>query len=215
MDEITYSMDTLSALGVKFPTNANGVYPGDPKLDPVMEELNRRKALVIIHPNRARQAPKDVITGKVAALFEYPADTTRALLNMIAHNIMVRFPDIRFVIPHTGSFLPFMYQRMKGVSKILARNGLMDETNVDDNIRSLYFDIAGDPEPNQLDMLLSITNDDHIVYGSDFPHSPAKIIEMKKRDLEHSKKWESILPKIYGENGARLLTDIGAAVPLS
>ena len=134
---------------------------------------------------------------------------------MIAHNIMVRFPDIRFVIPHTGSFLPFMYQRMKGVSKILAMNGLMDETNVDDNIRSLYFDIAGDPEPNQLDMLLSITNDDHIVYGSDFPHSPAKIIEMKKRDLEHSKKWESILPKIYGENGARLLTDIGAAVPLS
>lgn len=64
-------------------------------------------------------------------------------------------------------------------------------------------------------MLLSITDDNHIVYGSDFPHSPAKIIEMKKRDLEHSKKWESILPKIYGENGARLLTDIGAAVPLS
>lgn len=50
---------------------------------------------------------------------------------MIAHNIMVRFPDICFVIPHTGSFLPFMYQRMKGVSKILAMNGLMDETNVD------------------------------------------------------------------------------------
>ncbi len=35
LDEITYSMDTLGAVGVKFPTNANGVYPGDPSLIPL------------------------------------------------------------------------------------------------------------------------------------------------------------------------------------
>ena len=43
----------MGALGVKVPTNANGVYLGDPALDPVMEELDRQNALVLIHPCRA------------------------------------------------------------------------------------------------------------------------------------------------------------------
>jgi len=56
-----------------------------------MEELNKQSALVIIHPCRAKQRPEDCITGTVAAIYEYPADTTRAVLNMIAHRILTRF----------------------------------------------------------------------------------------------------------------------------
>jgi len=50
-------------------------------------------------------------------------------------------------------------------------------------VEKLYFDIAGDPEPVALDMLRMVTADDHIVFGSDFPHSPAKVILMKKSIL--------------------------------
>ncbi len=84
----------MGALGVKVPTNANGVYLGDPALDPVMEELDRQNALVLIHPCRAKERPADCITGSVAAIYEYPTDTTRAVLNMIAHWIMTRFANI-------------------------------------------------------------------------------------------------------------------------
>ena len=70
-----------------------GIYLGDPLFDTVMEEWNRRKALVIIHPCRARKRPENVITGTVSAIYEYPADTTRAVLNMIANKIQ---PDPGF-----------------------------------------------------------------------------------------------------------------------
>ncbi len=203
--ETAYAMDILGAVGVKVVTNSNGVYLGDPSFEPLMEELNRRGVLVIIHPCRARQRPENVITGRVAALYEYPADTTRAVLNMIAHRIMTRFPKIRFVVPHTGSFLPYMLQRFTGVSGILASMGMMETVDAKEEFSRLYFDIAGDPEPVALDMLRMVADDSHIVYGSDFPHSPAKVVTAKKKHFESNEKYRKLINGIYKENAAKLL----------
>lgn len=203
--ETAYVLDELGAAGLKVATNMGGIYLGDPLFDPVMEEWNRRKALVIIHPCRARKRPENVITGTVAAIYEYPTDTTRAVLNMIANRIMTRFPDIRWVVPHCGSFLPYMLQRFTGVSGILASMGMMETVDVKAEFEKLYFDIAGDPEPVQLSMLRMVTADDHIVFGSDFPHSPAKVILAKKKHFDDSKEYDGIREKIYSENAVRLL----------
>ncbi len=203
--ETAYAMDALGAVGVKVVTNSNGVYLGDPSFDPLMEELDRRGALVIIHPCRARLRPENVITGKVAALYEYPADTTRAVLNMIANRVMTRFPNIKFVVPHTGSFLPYMLQRFVGVSGILSQLGMMETVDAKEEFKHLYFDIAGDPEPVALDMLRMVADDDKIVFGSDFPHSPARVIIAKKRHFEGNQKYTNLIKKIYQENAAKLL----------
>ncbi len=190
----------LGAVGVKLTTHADGVYLGDPALDDFMAELNKDHALVIIHPQRAAEYPKAPITGTVAAIFEYPTDTTRAVLNMMAHKVMTRFPSIRFVVPHTGSFLPYMLQRFTGVSGILASMGMMEQVDLQKEFQNLYFDIAGDPEPVALDMLLMVAGEDKIVYGSDFPHSPAKVVLAKKKHLDENPKYKNLLLKIYGEN---------------
>ncbi len=108
-----------------------------------MAELSRDNALVIIPPERAAEYPKTPITGTVAAIFEYPTDTTRAVPNMMAHKVMTRFPSIRFVVPHTGSFLPYMLQRFTGVSGILASMGMMEKIDV---LRKIY----GENEKNCL-----------------------------------------------------------------
>ena len=82
--EYKYAVEKLGAVGVKLTSNAFGVYLGDPTFDDFMAELNKNNALVIIHPQRAAEYPKTPITGTVAAIFEYPTDTTRAVLNMMA-----------------------------------------------------------------------------------------------------------------------------------
>ena len=205
VDEIRHAYDDLGAIGVKVPTNANGVYLGDPELDPVMEELNRRNALVIIHPCRARKIPDNVITSKVMAVYEYPADTTRAVINMIANRIMSRYPQIRWIVPHTGSFLAWELQRFKGVSGILASLKMMETVNVEEEVKNLYYDIAGDPEPLALEMLMRITDEKHIVYGSDWPHSPSPIVFSKKKHLEENSAYAGILEKIMYQNGEDLL----------
>ena len=206
--EYKYAVKNLGAVGVKLTSNANGVYLGDPAFDELMAELNKNNALVIIHPQRAAEYPKNNITGTVAAIFEYPTDTTRAVLNMMSHKIMTRFPNIKFVVPHTGSFLPYMLQRFKGVSGILASLGMMETVDLQAEFKNLYFDIAGDPEPVAFDMLLMVADANKIVYGSDFPHSPAKVVIAKKQHLEENPKYKELTKKIYSANAKTLLKEV-------
>ena len=203
--EYKYAVDKLGAVGVKLTTNAFGIYLGDPAFDDFMAELNKNNALVIIHPQRAAEYPKTPITGTVAAIFEYPTDTTRAVLNMMANKIMTRYPNIKFVVPHTGSFLPYMLQRFKGVTQILANLNIMQKIDVDAEFKNLYFDIAGDPEPVALDMLLMVADKNKIVYGSDYPHSPAKVVIAKKQHLDNNEKYKELLKNIYRTNAKKLL----------
>ena len=205
IEEADYAFRKLGAVGVKVPTNANGVYLGDKSFDPLMEELNRRKSLVIIHPCRAQERPANCITGTVAAIYEYPADTTRAVLNMMANRVMTRFPNIRWVVPHCGSFLPYMKSRAKAMFAMLAKLGMMKTVDVEKGISKLYFDLAGDPVPDELEMLMNITDDKHIVYGSDYPYVLEPILLQKKKALDDvliSRRWAG---QVYVNNAETLL----------
>lgn len=204
--EIRYSMDRLGALGVKVPSNAAGVYLGDECMEEIFAELNRREALVILHPSPARQLPREnVVTGKVMALFEYPADTTRAVLDILANGVLERYPCIRFVVPHCGSFLPYMKQRAKAMFAMLAKMGMMEAVDIEKSIGRLYFDLAGDPMPEEMDMLLKITNKEHIIYGSDYPYVMAPILLQKKAALDQELANRDWLSRIYVENADALL----------
>ena len=205
--EAVYAIDHLGAVGVKVPTNAYGIYLGDKLFDPLMEVLNERKALVIIHPCRAAERPENCITATVAAIYEYPADTTRAVLNMMSRQVLTRYPEIRWVVPHCGSFLPYMLQRFTGVSGILAGMGMMEQIDARAEFDKLYFDIAGDPEPVGLNMLRMTADDSHIVFGSDYPHSPAKVILAKKKHFDENHAYDEIRSRIYTENAERLLNN--------
>ncbi|MDD6691166.1 MAG: amidohydrolase family protein [Lachnospiraceae bacterium] len=83
--------------------------------------------------------------------------------------------------------------------------GMMETVDVKTAFEKLYFDIAGDPEPVQLSRLRMVAADDHIVFGSDFPHSPAKVILAKKKHFDDNKEYDGIREKIYSENAVRLL----------
>ena len=109
IEEFNFATEKLGALGVKVASNSDGVYLGDERLDPIFAALNEKNSLVIIHPSPARLLPREgVVTGKVMALFEYPTDTTRAVLNMLANRTLEKFPNLKVVVPHCGSFLPYM-----------------------------------------------------------------------------------------------------------
>ena len=206
LNEINYSMSKLGALGVKVASNSDGVYLGDEILDPVFQELNSRQALVIMHPSPAQKLPRsDVVTGKVMALYEYPADTTRAVLNMIANGTLEKFPNLKFVVPHCGSFLPYMKQRANAMLKMLAGMNMMNAVDVAEGLKKFYFDLAGDPMPEQMEMLLKITDTDHLVYGSDYPYIPAQILLDKKKSLDDELEKRDLTKKIYCDNAEILL----------
>ncbi len=184
VEEAVRSFDELGAAAVKVASNSNGVYLGDALFDPLFAELDRRGAVMIIHPSRPLQVPDRVFTHGPAPLFEYLADTTRAVINMITSGTIKKYPNIKIVVPHSGSFLPLVIHRLTGISEVLIPKGLMSKVDVEEDFSKLYFDIAGDALPLALDTLLKIADPKHIMYGADFPHTPQEVIIRKKKAIE-------------------------------
>lgn len=168
--EVAYAMDTLHADGIKLATNSRGQYLGDPALEPLMAELNRREAVVILHPHKPSPYSDALMEGVPLAMQEYLSETTRAVANMIVHNVMGRYPDIKFIVPHCGAYLPIAIPRMKSLTGVMQASGLIGEIDWEKSLSCLYYDLSGSHSAEAVHALLSITSPDHILYGSDYPY---------------------------------------------
>ena len=205
LEEAKYALEVLGADGVKLATNCYGQYLGDPELEPLMAYLNSRKAVIITHPHKPSAVNDELIAAVPLASYEYLAETTRAILNMVAHDVLVRYSELKVVVPHCGSFLPNALPRFKGLLPVMVKQGYMQPVDVDANISRLYFDLAGAATDDAIDMLLTITEPSHILYGSDYPYVAASALIGAKKALEARLASHGLDPKdIYSDN-AKLL----------
>ena len=212
LEEAKYALEVLGADGVKLASNSYGQYLGDPELDPLMDYLNSRKAVIITHPHKPSAANSKLITTVPLASYEYLAETTRAILNMVANDVLVRYPDLKVVVPHCGSFLPNALPRFKGLLPVMTAQGYMKPVDVDANISRLYFDLAGAATDDVIESLLTITEPSHILYGSDYPYVAAPALVGAKKSLESRLASHGLDPKdIFSDNAARLF---GADIPV-
>ena len=184
--EAIYALDTLGADGVKLATNSRGQYLGDEALDSLMEVLNERHAVIIIHPHRPTPYPEEIIATTPLAMYEYPAETTRALVNMLSRDVLVRYPNLKVIVPHCGSFLPLALPRMRSILPAMVAQGYMQPIDWEGNLSRLYFDLAGNPTIEVLHSLLTITSPDHILYGSDYPYLPDAVLKSNLQRLKQT-----------------------------
>lgn len=159
--ELAYAFDALHADGVCLHAHAKGIYLGDPRFDPLMEELNRRKAVIFIHPS---ELVGNGIPDIPAYVADFLLDSVRAAVNLSAKGVMERYPDMKVILPHAGGFLPYIAER-------LAIMALPNKTLAEglDLLRRFYFDTALSSTKFSMPSLLAFADPDHITYGSDFP----------------------------------------------
>jgi predicted TIM-barrel fold metal-dependent hydrolase len=201
LKEISYSMDQLSVDGFIVFTNYNGMYLGDPHFTPLWEELDRRGAVVFIHPN---QPPHDIPKVAPASVIEYPFETTRTATSLIISGAMKRFRNIRFILSHAGGTLPFLFPRIAlSISMMPGAPERVGDTH--DAFRSFYYDtaLAGGNAP--LSALAQVADPDHILFGTDFPFAPVSAIRQFGKVLDDLQIPGVDMQKVYGENAARLL----------
>ena len=183
MKEVIYALDTLHADGIKLATNSRGQYLGEPELDPLMQLLSDKGAVVILHPHKPEPYAQEVMQQTPLALYEYLAETTRALANMITRNVLARYPDMKVVVPHCGSYMPLAIPRMKAVYPAVLAKQMVPEIDWDANLSNLYYDLAGSASAQSIKMMLTITSPDHIMYGTDYPYVAAPVLTMKRKQL--------------------------------
>ncbi len=172
LEEAVYCIDKLHVTGFALQTNSCGMYLGDARLEPVMEILNQAKAVVLIHPTEPGAIPQGVNETLPYPMMEFFFDTCRAVMNLILTGTLNKYPDIRFVIPHAGAYLPIISDRVASMSKMLCPDGSVDIAKC---LAGLYYDLGGTAMPKQYGNLCQMTTKDHILYGSDTPFTPLSL----------------------------------------
>ena len=173
LKEIEYSFDTLKADGVGVMTSVGDKWLGDASFTPVMEELNRRKAVVYVHPSVANCC-RNILPDVHYSVVELATDTTRAIANLLFTGTATRFPDIRFIFSHAGGTVPFIYQRLTGYPFLDKALGLGKDIqkkvpSVLKALQSFYYDTAQAAHPMAMEPLAKLVSTTQIMFGTDFP----------------------------------------------
>ncbi|MEP7310205.1 MAG: amidohydrolase family protein [Acidobacteriota bacterium] len=197
--EIAYVYDQLKVDGIGIYTNDNqGRWPGDPYFEPVWRELNRRRAIVFVHP-LAPTCCSNLKYGPAASMLEYDFDVTRAVASIIVNGVMFRYPDIRFITVHSGGAVPMLVGRMKdripaGGEKYLP-NGLYAE------VRKWYFDVAHATFPFPMAAMRALMPESHVLFGTDYSPEP---MESTLGELPGLKLPRRLQQMIYRANAEQL-----------
>lgn len=191
--EVGHAFDVLGADGVVLPASlADGALLGDPQLDPLLAELDRRAAVAFVHPNPGYRCSCTGAPDSAAVvpppLVDFVMDTTRAVANLLFRGALRRFPGIRFVLAHGGGTIPFLVGRLElARTWVLAdRNGSAPRDSVRTELARLYYETAQASAPAALACVDAVAEPGHVLFGTDFPFMTAPVVETTRREVaEH------------------------------
>lgn len=111
---LEYALDVLKLDGVVLFSNARGIYLGDPRFRPLFGELERRAAVVFVHPT---SSPDSAVRGLGLpdTLIDFTADATRAVAQLHYGNIFARTPNVKYIFVHAGGTIPYLATRFSMV----------------------------------------------------------------------------------------------------
>jgi predicted TIM-barrel fold metal-dependent hydrolase len=172
LHEIAYALDTLGADGIGLLTSYGDRWLGDPAFAPVMDELNRRQAVVYTHPTTANCCG-NLIPDVPDSIIEWATDTSRTIASLVFSGTAARCPALTLIFSHGGGTMPFLterFTRLPLANRALAArvpNGVLHE------LRRFYYDTAQASHPMALASLMRLVPVSQVLFGTDFPYRTA------------------------------------------
>lgn len=201
LEEIAYAFDQLGLDGVGMHSNMGGIYPGDERFDPVFEELNRRRAVVHLHPTDIPEFRQRSLNWP-PYIVEFMFETTRAVANMVYKGTMEKYPDISIILSHSGGAAPYLAWRLwTGEFSI---PGLRDAapSGVYESLRRFYYDTAMASNPAVFGALTDLVSSSNIIFGTDYPYMPEMAIAEYYRQIEEYVGFDAAAKKAVREGNA-------------
>jgi predicted TIM-barrel fold metal-dependent hydrolase len=176
--EIARCCDRLDVDGFVLLTNVGGTYVSDASFAPVLRELDRRGARVLLHPT-SPPCWEQTSLGRPRPMLEFFFDTTRTVIDLMLNGTIGRWNALELIVPHAGATLPLVADRVNAFAQLLSPG-----VDAFGDLARLHFDLAGFAVPRQLDALLTLTTRDHLHYGSDFPFTPEPVVSAAAERIE-------------------------------
>jgi predicted TIM-barrel fold metal-dependent hydrolase len=177
LKEIEYALDHLHADGIGLMSHyGDGLYIGQPEFTPILAELNRRKAVVFVHPKdpfyqiRGSGSPPNPIRFPGGGIGELPFDTTRAIQSLMATDVTGRFPDIKFIFPHGGGVIPFLASRVALLGSRTKGFAAGSYDKVTKALATFYYDLTNTIEPPCIAAVKAIAPTSRLLFGTDVPY---------------------------------------------
>ncbi len=163
--ETRRALDELGMVGVTAGTMVLGMSITDPAFDGFFAELNRRKAVLFIHPIGGGLGSQLIETTKLVWPVGAPLEDTVCLLQFMQANFPSRFPDIKIILPHLGGFAPFLAARLDQL-----KDHFLPDSAMAPSLQAKYFwfdTVNGNP--SALRCTKEVYGADHLLLGTDYP----------------------------------------------
>lgn len=170
--ELARGLDELGFLGVVFNTTINGRPLVDPEFAPIFEELNRRKAVVYIHPAGNSVDTPLIRDHHMTWMVGAPMEDTVSIMQLITEGFPTKYPDITFINSHLGGALPMLLQRADNQVGWEAPD---TPEKPSEAARRMYFDSVGHGHVPAIRAAVDSFGADRILLGTDFPYEAGDI----------------------------------------
>ena len=209
LEELAYAIDVLKLDGCVLFTNANGVYMGDAVLEPVFDELERRQAVVFVHPNPSPDAAAHSL-GLPDNLIDFPTDTNRAVAQMHYTGRFARTPQVKYIFSHAGGSIPFLAARFAIIDEMGFIPGAEQRGTAADMFRRMYWDTALAATDPVLRLLRDVAGMTQVLYGTDFPYQREDLAARSKHVVRRAALNDEECADMLGGNAARLFPRLQA-----
>ncbi|HLG73220.1 MAG TPA: amidohydrolase family protein [Chloroflexota bacterium] len=164
IEECARCFDELHFSGINLGCSMNGRALDEPEFEPLWQELDRRSAIVFLHPLGLGGAMMDKygLAWMVGGCFE----DTVAGLRLAMSGLMERHRNVRIIVPHLGGTIPFVWQRLEDSYE---RSREQSRVNPVAALERMYYDTVNET-PAALRCTCDAVGAGHIMLGTDFPY---------------------------------------------
>lgn len=192
LEEAAHALDKLKLDGAILLSNVLGHYVGEAGNEPLFAELDRREAVVFVHPS---DPPDQGIPASIQFPIDTALETVRAVMSLLYNGVLERYPNIKFIFAHCGGITPYLAQRIVQGQKWSKRQdgadpGMLEQDpNVEGATKAIgllqrqYFDSMTANSGTGWDTLQGFVDPSHILLGTDHAILPSKYQPTKMREL--------------------------------
>jgi len=164
------------------------------------KEAVRLNIPILIHPGRPvmmEHLREYGLAGAVGYLF----DTTLAILRLVYSGLFDKLPDLRVIIPHTGSTIPYLIGRIDHQYRLLGANQRKLKGIPSEYLKKIYVDTAQSFYRPATECAFNFTPHNKILFGSDYPFADLKqsVAIVKSLGLQREKE-----EQVFCENARSL-----------
>jgi predicted TIM-barrel fold metal-dependent hydrolase len=162
LKEIAYALEVLKADGIGLLTSYRNKWLGDPGFAEVFRELDRRKAVVYVHPT-APDCCRNLLDGVPDWVVEFPADTARTIASLLFSGTAARCPGIRWIFAHVGGVMPLLASHFERV-----------KARTLDSLKTFHYDTALRANEVGLHAAVKTVGVERLLFGTDAPLRESK-----------------------------------------